>query len=109
MHDNGDLTLYGTAVLAKNANGEVEIKQAVDDGPVGTATGLMVGALLGVLAGPATVASGAAVAGSAAKISAIYSATCSATSSVAVAGVAAEVPSAGQTCATHWIFLWRTR
>jgi uncharacterized membrane protein len=60
LHDEGSLTLYGIAVIAKDADGNVSVKESQDEGPVGTALGMLTGALVGVLAGPAGVAVGAA-------------------------------------------------
>lgn len=59
VHDAGDITLFATAVLAKDAKGLVSVKQATDSGPIGTATGLAVGSLIGLLGGPVGVAIGA--------------------------------------------------
>ncbi len=59
LHAAGDITLFATAVLAKDAKGLVSVKQSMDSGPVGTATGLAVGSLIGLLGGPAGVAVGA--------------------------------------------------
>ncbi|WP_420411020.1 hypothetical protein [Roseibium sp.] len=70
LHWNGDVTVYSAGIIEKDANGEVSIKKEADEGPIGTALGMVVGAMIGVLAGPAAVASGAAVAGSAAAASA---------------------------------------
>ncbi|MCA0871466.1 hypothetical protein LCL97_11560 [Seohaeicola saemankumensis] len=66
LHRNGELAVYAAAVIGKDPYGTVEVKKAQDEGPIGTAFGLMLGAMVGVLAGPAVVASGAAVAGTAA-------------------------------------------
>lgn len=51
--------VYAYAVLAKNADGTVSIKQGDDAGPIGTLLGTSFGSLLGVLGGPAGVALGA--------------------------------------------------
>ncbi|MEA3302072.1 MAG: hypothetical protein U9Q75_02250, partial [Pseudomonadota bacterium] len=40
LHKEGSISLYSTAVLAKDAEGVVEIKQATEKGPVGTAIGM---------------------------------------------------------------------
>lgn len=56
----GSVTLYGMAVIAKDASGKVAIKQAADQGPLGTALGALVGSLVGVIGGPAGVAIGLA-------------------------------------------------
>jgi uncharacterized membrane protein len=54
LHAEGELTLYGFAVIAKDAGGKLSIKEAPDD-LTGTAVGSLVGALVGVLGGPAGV------------------------------------------------------
>ena len=56
----GSLTLYAAAVIAKDGKGTVTLKQSADEGPVGTAVGLLTGSLIGVLGGPVGVAMGAA-------------------------------------------------
>jgi uncharacterized membrane protein len=61
LHNEGSITLYDKAVIAKDASGTVSVKQADDDGPVGTAVGLLTGSLLGLLGGPVGVALGASV------------------------------------------------
>ncbi len=66
LHYNGDVTVNAAAILAKTADGRIQIKNAREEGPIGTALGLALGGLVGMLAGPAAVASGAAVAGTAA-------------------------------------------
>ena len=57
LHAEGELTLYGLAVIAKDAGGKLSVKDAPDDLP-GTAVGSLVGALVGVLGGPAGVVVG---------------------------------------------------
>jgi uncharacterized membrane protein len=52
LHAEGTLTLYAMAVLAKEANGNIVTKQAVDQGPLGLAVGTLVGGLVGLLGGP---------------------------------------------------------
>ncbi|MBP6765436.1 MAG: DUF1269 domain-containing protein, partial [Rubrivivax sp.] len=59
LHAAGDITLYATGVLVKDAHGAVHVRKAMDSGPVGTATGLAVGSLIGLLGGRAGVAVGA--------------------------------------------------
>ena len=59
LHSAGDITLFATAVLAKDAEGSVSVKQSLDSGPIGAATGLAVGSLVGLLGGPVGVAIGA--------------------------------------------------
>jgi uncharacterized membrane protein len=55
----GSITLYASAVIAKDANGKLTVKQAADQGPLGTGVGLLTGTLIGLLGGPAGVAVGA--------------------------------------------------
>jgi uncharacterized membrane protein len=59
LHRTGDVTLYATAVVAKDAAGTVSVKQAADEGPIGTGVGLLTGSLLGLLGGPIGLAIGA--------------------------------------------------
>jgi uncharacterized membrane protein len=59
LHREGAITLYATAVIAKDASGTVSVKQSADPGPVGGALGMLTGSLLGLLAGPVGVAVGA--------------------------------------------------
>jgi len=60
LHAEGSLTLYGIAVIAKNAEGKASIKESVDEGPVGMALGMLTGGLIGALAGPAGLMLGTA-------------------------------------------------
>jgi len=60
LHDNGDITLYASAVVSKNQKGELNLNTAADQGPIGTATGLFAGSLLGLLGGPIGLVLGAA-------------------------------------------------
>lgn len=59
LHREGDITLYASAVMVKDSTGKINIKQEADDGPVGTAVGLLTGSLIGILGGPAGLAVGA--------------------------------------------------
>lgn len=61
LDDEGTITLYGESVIAKNADGKVEVKKSAGVGPLGTVVGMVTGALAGTLAGPAGVAMGATV------------------------------------------------
>lgn len=63
LHKDGDITLYATAVLVKDASGALSVKQSADEGPIGTALGLLAGSMLGLLAGPVGLAVGASVGG----------------------------------------------
>ncbi len=59
LHSNGDITLYATAVIVKDASGVVSEEQIADSGPVATSLGLLSGSLVGLLAGPVGLAIGA--------------------------------------------------
>ena len=59
LHADGDITVYATGVMAKDAAGVVSVKKSMDPGPIGIATGLAVGGLIGLLGGPAGMAVGA--------------------------------------------------
>jgi len=63
LHQQGDATLYASAVIVKDKSGAISVKQAADDGPVGTALGFLTGGLVGVLGGPAGLALGASLGG----------------------------------------------
>ncbi|HUL10667.1 MAG TPA: DUF1269 domain-containing protein [Methylococcaceae bacterium] len=55
----GSITLYAVGVIAKDATGKVTVKEAADQGPLGTAVGLVTGSLIGLIGGPVGVAIGA--------------------------------------------------
>lgn len=59
----GDVVLYATAVVKKDENGNVSVRQAEDQGPLGATVGMMTGALAGTLGGPVGVAVGSSVGG----------------------------------------------
>jgi len=61
LHDEGSITLYARAVIAKDAGGKVTVKEAADQGPLGMSIGLVTGSLIGLLGGPVGVAVGAYV------------------------------------------------
>src|SRR5262252_8142534 len=60
LDDEGSISVYGYAVLAKNADGTATVKHGDDVGPIGTLLGTPLGSLIGVLGGPAGMAFGAA-------------------------------------------------
>ena len=60
LHAAGDITLYATGVLARDAKGVVSVKKSTDTGPTGTVAGLAVGSLIGLLGGPMGLVIGAA-------------------------------------------------
>src|SRR3990172_7604586 len=59
LQNEGSINLYAKAVIARDASGKVEVKQAGDMGPVGTAVGLLTGSLIGLIVGPVGLAIGA--------------------------------------------------
>ena len=59
LDDEGSISVYGYAVLTKNADGTSSVKQGDDVGPIGSLLGTSLGSLIGVLAGPAGLAIGA--------------------------------------------------
>lgn len=61
LHRDGDISLYGTAVIEKNADGELSTKQAAGDDATGTAIGMLSGSMIGMFAGPAGLLAGATV------------------------------------------------
>ena len=63
LHRDGDITVYGSTVIAKELSGKVSVRQEADHGPMGTVVGIVTGALVGALGGPAGVAVGAYIGG----------------------------------------------
>jgi uncharacterized membrane protein len=59
LQNEGSIDLYAKAVIVRDANGKVEVKQQGDSGPVGTAVGLLTGTLIGMFAGPVGLVIGA--------------------------------------------------
>jgi len=59
LHRKGDITLYATAVVNKDEKGQLHLNTAADQGPIGTATGLLTGSLIGLIGGPVGFAIGA--------------------------------------------------
>jgi len=60
LDDEGSITVYEGVIISKDENGAVRIKDSKADGPIGTATGMLLGGLIGILGGPVGVAVGAA-------------------------------------------------
>lgn len=58
LHGEGSIVLYSTAVLSKNDEGTISVREAATGGPLGTAVGALVGGLVGLLGGPVGVAVG---------------------------------------------------
>jgi uncharacterized membrane protein len=61
LHNEGSIHLYAEAVIVRNADGKVYLKQASDMGPVGRVVGLLAGSLIGLFGGPLGVVVGAGV------------------------------------------------
>jgi uncharacterized membrane protein len=61
LEDDGSIIVYADAVIGKNPDGTVTIKEDDGRGPVGTLAGFTLGALIGVLGGPLGIAIGAGV------------------------------------------------
>ncbi len=59
LDNEGSISVYGYAVVAKNADGTASIKQGDDAGPLGSLVGTSLGSLIGVLFGPVGLAVGA--------------------------------------------------
>ena len=59
LHAEGSITLYASAVIAKDAGGKVAVKETAERGPLGTGVGLVTGGLIGLLGGPVGAAVGA--------------------------------------------------
>ena len=55
---DGNVVCYAAAVIAKDAQGAVQVKDGADEGPVGTLLGMLVGGLVGALGGPQTMVAG---------------------------------------------------
>jgi uncharacterized membrane protein len=59
LDGEGSISVYGYAVLAKNADGSASVKQGDDVGPIGSLLGTSLGSLIGILGGPVGLAVGA--------------------------------------------------
>lgn len=60
LDNEGSISVYGYAVLTKNADGSASLKQGDDVGPIGSLVGTSLGSLIGMLGGPVGVVAGAA-------------------------------------------------
>lgn len=58
LNREGTISIYGSAIVAKKADGTSTVKQIDDDFPVGGLAGTSLGMLIGILGGPAGVAIG---------------------------------------------------
>lgn len=60
LHWDGNISVYAGAVVARDSDGKVTVKDEADEGPIGTALGMLTGALVGLFAGAAVGPAGAA-------------------------------------------------
>ena len=60
LHEEGSITLWGTAVVRRGEQGALEIRQQNDQGPIGFGVGAFLGTLVGVFGGPVGAAIGLA-------------------------------------------------
>ena len=60
LRGEGSLALHAAVVIAKDAGGQISVKQEDTPGPAGTIFGLATGTLIGLLGGPIGMAAGAA-------------------------------------------------
>jgi uncharacterized membrane protein len=60
LHSEGNLTVYSVAVVTKDKDNQIYVKDAAESGPLGIAVGAIVGGLIGILGGPAGVLAGIA-------------------------------------------------
>ena len=63
LHRDGDISLYASTVIAKDPSGTVAVRQAADEGPIGTLAGIVTGGLVGLLGGPVGFAVGVSAGG----------------------------------------------
>lgn len=59
LESEGSISIHARAVITKNADGKIEIKQKGEEYPVRTVGGTAIGALIGLLGGPIGVGVGA--------------------------------------------------
>ena len=59
LDSEGNITVHAEAVISKNSEGTVTVKQGEGDFPVRTVSGTAIGSLIGLLGGPAGLAVGA--------------------------------------------------
>lgn len=61
LHYEGNISAYAGAIIARDEDGRISVKDEADEGPIGTALGMMTGALVGMFAGPEGLVLGAAL------------------------------------------------
>ncbi|SEQ15739.1 Uncharacterized membrane protein [Thalassovita taeanensis] len=60
LSEEGSISLFSNAVVLKDAEGAIEVKNVQTEGPLGTAIGAVLGGLVGLLAGPIGAVAGLA-------------------------------------------------
>src|SRR5689334_475677 len=65
LHTEGSITLYGTVVVQRDAEGKLDTKQRTPAAAIGGGLGSLLGALAGALGGPVGAAIGFAAGGAA--------------------------------------------
>lgn len=60
LHNEHNLTVYSVAVVTKDKESKIYVKDAATSGPLGIAVGALVGGLIGVFGGPAGLLAGVA-------------------------------------------------
>jgi uncharacterized membrane protein len=60
LHSEGNLTVYSVAVVTKDKDNQILVKDAAESGPLGIAVGAIVGGLIGIFGGPAGLLAGVA-------------------------------------------------
>ncbi len=63
LHKEGTVTFYAGTVVERKADGKLDVKKAVDEGPLGLGLGSVVGGLVGLFGGPVGGAIGLATGG----------------------------------------------
>ena len=61
MENEGSISVYASAVIAKNADGTATVRTTDEEVPLGTIVGTPLGSLIGLLGGPTGLAIGTAV------------------------------------------------
>jgi len=61
LHQEGGISLYAWALVVKDRDGQISVKQQSLEAPLGTALGLLIGGIVGIVGGPAGSAVGASI------------------------------------------------
>ena len=72
LHAEGSLTVWGTDVLQRDADGKVTFARRDDQGPLGAGLGALAGGLVGLFGGPVGAAVGVAVGATAGGVSDLF-------------------------------------